>query len=105
MMFLSDLATAEDLYYEEHLLRKTWEIAWDLWSHLLEILHSLDSLNLERTHELLNARIDAAFAQDRTLLPPEARRWFSWTPSALHPEASDYKELPVWLEAVSAFYL
>jgi hypothetical protein len=83
------------------LIRQIWQIAWDLWKHRLDVLHSPDSLSLARSHELLNDRIEAAFARDRANFPTAASRWFSRSPRDLYLETLDYKKL--WLEAVSAF--
>jgi hypothetical protein len=86
--------------WHTQLIRRIWEISWDLWRHRLRILDSQDSLALARQHDALNARIDLAFTSKPSRLPLAAVRWFSRTPDVLYLETIDFKIL--WLEMVQS---
>ena len=84
------------------IIRRIWQIAWDLWIHRRQVLESTDAATLPTSHISLNTLIDTAF-QTFLSLPdpsPSLTRWFARGPLPLRKESIDWKTR--WLEMVTS---
>jgi hypothetical protein len=84
------------------IIRRIWQIAWDLWIHRRQVLESTDAATLPTSHISLNMNIDLAF-QTFLSIPepsPSLTRWFARGPLPLHKESIDWKTR--WLEMVTS---
>jgi hypothetical protein len=79
------------------LIKKLWEISWDLWEQQNGELTNPASPASLREHARLGALIALDF-QDQTTLATRDRRWFRRPKQVLFTETSEYKEQ--WLESV-----
>jgi hypothetical protein len=77
------------------LIRKLWDIAWDMWDHRNQLLHHRDTGQLVVT---LNLNIEAQYQLDNSQLTRKDRRLFKVSlPTLLH-KSVEYKQ--VWLQQV-----
>jgi hypothetical protein len=79
------------------LIKKLWEISWDLWEQQNGELTNPASPASLREHARLGALIALDF-QDQTTLATRDRRWFRRPKQVLFTETSEYKEQ--WLKSV-----
>ena len=79
------------------LIKKLWEISWDMWEQRNAELKNPESPASLREH----ARLDAAITHEYTdllTLAVKDRRWFRRTQEVLFTETIEYKQQ--WLESV-----
>jgi len=106
-------AETQDAYYKSlgkrttgkrwlsRLIRKQWEIAWDLWRHRMKVANEPESFTIAREHERLNAAITIEYQRlSGTRLPP-LRRWFRRPLPHLLQQNLAFKQ--DWLHVVRAF--
>ena len=79
------------------LIKKLWEISWDLWEQRNGELTNPASPASLREHARLDALITLEF-QDQITLAKRDRRWFRRPRQVLFTETSEYKQQ--WLESV-----
>ena len=83
------------------LIKKQWEIAWDLWRHRMEVSSTPDSFSLSRAHEQINASIRALYAQNVGSEHPPLQRWFQQPLHILLQQPLSFKE--DWTSMVHSF--
>ena len=90
------------IQWMSRIIRRIWQIAWDLWIHRRSVLESTDAAILPAIHISLNMDIDFAFQTYRGLPNPlpSISRWFARDPIHLHKESVDWKRR--WLEMVNS---
>ena len=57
------------------LIKKQWEVSWDLWRHRVEIASSPDSFSLAILHDQINIQIQAAYEAGSDSRHPPLQRW------------------------------
>jgi hypothetical protein len=90
------------IQWVSRVIRKIWQIAWDLWLHRRKIKDTVDDRTLPALHATLDSAIDQAFISHNLNPPPldpSLARWFSRQPQELHAESLDWKAR--WLEMVN----
>jgi hypothetical protein len=80
------------------LIKRLWQISWDMWEHRRGELKSPSSPALLREHARLDARVAVEFDDIRSLIKKD-RRWFRRPKEVLYTETIDYKVQ--WLESVA----
>jgi hypothetical protein len=80
------------------LIKRLWQISWDMWEHRRGELKSPSSPALLREHARLDARIAVEFDDIRSLIKKD-RRWFRRPQEVLYTETIDYKVQ--WLKSVA----
>jgi hypothetical protein len=80
------------------LIKKLWEISWDMWEHRNGELHNPTSPAALREHARLDALITIEYQKTRTLVKKD-RRWFRRPQTLVFTEAINYKLQ--WLESVT----
>jgi hypothetical protein len=107
---LNDWAAKQQSYYEwlqrkntgkrwtTTLIKKLWEVTWDMWEHRNAERISPTSPAALREHARLDVRIHAEYALPR-LLSIKDRRWFIRPKEVLCTESIEYKLQ--WLESVT----
>ena len=83
------------------LIKKQWEIAWDLWRHRMEVSATPDSFLLSATHDRLNISIRTLFDQLATSPYPPLRRWFQQPLEFVLQQPLSFKE--DWISMVQSF--
>ena len=82
------------------IIRRIWQIAWELWVHRRQVLESTNAATLPSTHISLNTEINLAFQTFLSISnpSPSLTRWFARGPTPLYKESIDWKTR--WLEMV-----
>jgi hypothetical protein len=80
------------------LIKKLWEISWDMWEHRNGELHNPTSPAALREHARLDALITIEYQKPRKLVKKD-RRWFRRPSTLVFTEAINYKLQ--WLESVN----
>jgi len=80
------------------LIKKLWEVIWDMWQQRNDELKNPTSLASLREHARLDLLISADYANIRRLSLKD-RRWFRRPKEVVYTESIDYKNQ--WLESVS----
>ena len=84
------------------LIKKQWEIAWDLWRHRMQVAASPDSHSLALLHGRTNQDIRHLYRQlSRTTYPP-LRRWFQQPQDSLLHQPLAFKQ--DWILLVRSFH-
>lgn len=83
------------------LIRKQWEIAWDLWRHRLGVAATPDSFSLARAHESINVAIQDAFTRLSASNYQPLRRWFKQPIHVVQQQHLAFKQ--DWLSMVQSF--
>jgi hypothetical protein len=83
------------------LIKKQWEVSWDLWRHRLEVAASPNSFSLARAHEQINIEIQLAYANMPAALHPPLQRWFRQQLAMVLQETLTFKK--DWLAMVRSF--
>jgi len=84
------------------LIKKLWEIAWDMWLHRKKASESPDSLTILAENYLLDEAILLEYQQFQVVSRNPTRhlsRWFARPLEAVQAEDTDFKRQ--WLDAVS----
>ena len=79
------------------LIKKLWEISWNMWEHRNGELHNPASPATLREHARLDALITLDYGNTRRLCRKD-RRWFRRPLAVLFTESLEYKNQ--WLESV-----
>ena len=79
------------------LIKKLWEISWDMWEHRNGELRNPESPASLREHARLDARIYHEY-KDILTLAIKDRRWFGRSKEVIATETIAYKQQ--WLESV-----
>ena len=82
----------------ETLIKRLWQVSWDMWEHRRGELKNPSSPALLREHARLDALITPEYDDIRQLAKKD-RRWFRRPKEVLFTETIDYKLQ--WLESVS----
>ena len=77
------------------LIKKLWEVIWDMWQQRNDELKNPTSLASLREHARLDLLISANYANIRRLSQKD-RRWFRRPKEVVYTESIDYKNQ--WLE-------
>ena len=84
------------------LIKKQWEIAWDLWRHRLQVAASPDSFSLSLAHEQLNNTIRALYARLSTTTYHPLKRWFRQPQAVVLLQTLAFKQ--DWVTMVQSFH-
>ena len=84
------------------LIKKQWEISWDLWRHRLQVASSPDSVSLALYHEQINRDIRAVYGQLSTTTYRPLRRWFQQPLTMVLHQPLAFKQ--DWLTMVRSFH-
>ena len=79
------------------LIKKLWEISWDMWEHRNSKLHNPASPAILRKHARLDALITLDYNNTRRICSKD-QRWFRCPLAVLFTETLEYKQQ--WLESV-----
>lgn len=83
------------------LIKKQWEISWDMWRHRLAIAATPDSFSLALEHEQANTEMHTLYVQlSRTDYPP-LQRWFRQPINTLLHQPLAFKK--DWIFMVRSF--
>ena len=83
------------------LIKKQWEIAWDLWKHRTAIAHSPDSFSLALAHDQINEEIRALYLGTHHTIYPPLQRWFRQPLTNLLQQPLAFKQ--DWIVMVRSF--
>lgn len=81
------------------LLRKGWNISWDMWDHRCSVRSSPSSLFLQEAHITLNESIQHEYTTGTDGWRASDMRWFRRTVPSLAAESVEYKRQ--WLSHVT----
>ena len=84
------------------LIRKQWEIAWDLWRHRLQVASSLDSFSLSLAHDQLNHTIRALYDRSSNTTYSPLQRWFRQPRDMVLSQTLAFKQ--DWVTMVNSFH-
>jgi hypothetical protein len=83
------------------LIKKLWDVAWDLWEHRNSILHEAQNVVTDRSSRSLNRQVSLLFSELQShLLPAHDRHLLAMKLARLLKKDSTYKE--VWLRNAQA---
>ncbi len=80
------------------LIKKLWEISWNLWEHRNAELHNPESPAALREHARLDSLITQEY-EDQVRISNKDRRWFRRPKEIIFTERTEYKQQ--WVESVS----
>jgi hypothetical protein len=86
--------------WTSRLIKRMWEIAWDMWRHHMQIMDTVDSLSLLAQMIALDEQVQACFTRHQENPIRAMHRWFSQPATSVASETLDFKEQ--WLEMVDA---
>jgi hypothetical protein len=83
------------------LIKKQWEIAWDLWRHRMEVATTKDSFSLALAHDHMNVTIRDLYDRYSTSTYPPLQRWFQQPLIFVLQQPLSFKE--DWISMVTSF--
>ena len=83
------------------LIKKQWEISWDLWRHRMEVAAQPDSFSLALAHENINEEVRVVYQQYSSSTYQPLRRWFQQPLHLLLQQQLTFKQ--DWLVLVQSF--
>jgi hypothetical protein len=83
------------------LIKKQWEIAWDLWRHRMEVSATPDSFSVAIANDQVNAEIRVLYNRLCQSVYPPLRRWFRQPLPSLLQQPLAFKH--DWLFMVRSF--
>lgn len=83
------------------LIRKQWEVSWDLWRHRMEVAATSDSFSVARAHARLNIEIHILYNVLSTTTYPPLQRWFRQPVAIVCQQSLSFKQ--DWLSMVRSF--
>jgi hypothetical protein len=83
------------------LIKKQWEVSWDMWRHRLEVATTPDSFSLATAHEQLNTEIRALFLRLSNTSYAPLQRWFRQPLALLLQQPLAFKQ--DWIAMVRSF--
>jgi hypothetical protein len=102
LYFLSISRRTTGRRWLSRLIKKQWEVSWDMWRHRMEIAATSDSFVLATSHESINIEIQEKY---RTLQGsyhlPHLRRWFRQPVQVVLQQTLTFKQ--DWLTMVRSF--
>ena len=89
------------LRWLSRLIKKQWEVSWDMWKHRLEYSHTPNSHYVALLHVTLNTEVQALYDSIGRFPPPRLRRFFRRPLALLQAEPLEFKQ--DWLQVVRTF--
>ena len=84
------------------IIKKQWEVSWDLWKHRMKIASTSDSFSLALAHDRINLEIQTTYDQYSASDYPPLRRWFRQPVQSLLLQPLSFKQ--DWLTMVRCFH-
>lgn len=83
------------------LIKKQWEVSWDLWRHRLQVAASPDSFSLALAHDQTNEEIQALYLGASCSIISPLQRWFQQPLPLLLQQPLAFKQ--DWIVMVRSF--